>query len=237
MVVRVLVAVVALVVLLVGGVARADEPEMETPKDVAKVLKKGLRKNDNGLIGAAVNRAKELKKTHEAKDLMPIAAALETAIKTTDSTRHYVALGLFEHLAVPGSYKYFKALLKIPDSLKGTGTRNARAKAIMVAATVGRAEALPEIRKLLDHPDVRFAKTAVWAMATYTHLEPKPKTELVRELVEKLAENEKNAGHKKADVAKRAKTMVTELNKALATLTGKSGATTSKEWAEALAAK
>ena len=92
--------------------------------------------------------------------------------------------------------------------------------------------------KLLAHPDVRFARTAVWALALYTGLEPPAERKLLDRLLATLVSAEKTLARKKKkknqDAVKRAESLVVEIPKTLAKLTGKEGAKTAAEWKDAL---
>ncbi len=234
MITRVFVVSACLVLLFASPASAENAKQPDTPKSLAKALKKGL---GDGKTGGLWERAAALKGKFSDKEMQPLVKALGRAFNQSNKNFKILALKTLAELGVPGSYGQFSKLMKIPKKVEGRETRAIYLQAIKSAGALHEENALADIEKLLEHPDTSFARGAVWALAGYVDLEAKKKDKLIQRLVKNLAALERQTKDKKTEISKRATTLVPHVNTTLEKLTGEEGPKTAAEWEERLAGK
>jgi hypothetical protein len=195
-----------------------DEVPPRTPKQAAAAIKSALGRGENP--GVALKAAENLRPHFDDKEFAPVIKAAGQAFKNDKRLNQCLVMDTYAVLKVPGSYKQFEKLLKVPDKVEGTLLRNTYALAIKTAGTLADDDALKPLEKLLAHPDRRFARTAAQSLGKFTELSDKDTGKLVTRLVKALGKAERKRGDKDADVAKRAADVTWALDETLVALTG-----------------
>jgi hypothetical protein len=256
----VLTTVLGLCCLLLGfmpgaafaGSAVDDDVPPRNPKEAAAAIESALGRGENP--GVALKAAENLRPHFDDKAFAPVIKAAGQAFKNDKRLNQCLVMDTFAVLEVPGSYKQFEKLLKVPDKVEGTLLRNTYALAIKTAGKLADEDALKPLEKLVAHPDRRFARTAAQSLGKFTELPEKDRSKLVTRLVKALGKTERKLKDKDADVAKRAADVTWALDETLVALSGigapveggeapevavrteDQGARTAKEW-EALIAE
>lgn len=199
-------------------------------KEIASALAEENVAKARALLESAEARAAKLE--DDAK-LGQIIEAYGHCIKKTQKHNPLVAVAAVESvgdLAVPGSSKVIRPLLRVPSRVP-EAQRYLHVTAIAATGEIHDPNTLPDLERLVKHKDTGIAVAATKSLVGYKGMKREDRLKLLGRLSKTLASFEKHAVRARKDEQRdHYNELLSHLRSTMTKLAASSTATTAKEW-------